>query len=91
MNTPRLARAALLLSGITATPLMAADSPEGFLEGSRLQLNQRNFYFHRNLLNNPGGQNYREEWAHGFTLDYQSGYTQGTVGFGLDAYARRPT
>lgn len=87
MNTPRLARAALLLSGITATPLMAADSPEGFLEGSRLQLNQRNFYFHRNLLNNPGGQNYREEWAHGFTLDYQSGYTQGTVGFGLDAYA----
>ena len=40
------------------------------------------------LLNNPGGQNYREEWAHGLTLDYRSGYTEGTVGFGLDAYAR---
>src|SRR6218665_4032474 len=53
-----------------------------------LTLTNRNFYFYRNNLNNPGGQNYRDEWAHGIMLDYRSGYTQGTVGFGVDAYAQ---
>jgi imipenem/basic amino acid-specific outer membrane pore len=60
----------------------------GFVEDSSLTLTNRNFYFYRNNLNNPGGQNYREEWAHGIMLDYRSGYTQGTVGFGVDAYAQ---
>lgn len=60
----------------------------GFVEDSSLTLTHRNFYFYRNNLNNPGGQNYREEWAHGLMLDYRSGYTQGTVGFGVDAYAQ---
>lgn len=65
---------------------VAADS--GFVEDSSLTLTNRNFYFYRNNLNNPGGQNYREEWAHGIMLDYSSGYTQGSVGFGIDAYAQ---
>jgi imipenem/basic amino acid-specific outer membrane pore len=60
----------------------------GFVEDSSLTLTHRNFYFYRNNLNNPGGQNYREEWAHGLMLDYRSGYTQGIVGFGVDAYAQ---
>lgn len=60
----------------------------GFVEDSSLTLTHRNFYFYRNNLNNPGGQNYRQEWAHGLMLDYRSGYTQGTVGFGVDAYAQ---
>lgn len=60
----------------------------GFVEDSHLTLLNRNFYFYRNFLNNPGGQNYREEWAHGIITNYESGYTQGTVGFGLDAYAQ---
>jgi imipenem/basic amino acid-specific outer membrane pore len=60
----------------------------GFVEDSSLTLTHRNFYFYRNNLNNPGGQNYREEWAHGLMLDYRSGYTQGTLGFGVDAYAQ---
>ena len=64
----------------------AADN--GFVEGSSLTLTNRNFFFYRNNLNTPGGQNYRDEWAHGIMLDYRSGYTQGTVGFGVDAYAQ---
>src|SRR5689334_6882506 len=64
----------------------AADN--GFVEDSSLVLTNRNFYFYRNNLNNPGGQNYRDEWAHGIMLDYRSGYTRGTVGFGVDAYAQ---
>lgn len=64
----------------------AAD--HGFVEDSSLILTNRNFFFYRNNLNNPGGQNYRDEWAHGIMLDFRSGYTQGTVGFGVDAYAQ---
>jgi imipenem/basic amino acid-specific outer membrane pore len=64
-----------------------AANDEGFIEDSSLTLTNRNFYFYRNNLNNPGGQNYRDEWAHGIMLDFRSGYTQGTVGFGVDAYA----
>ncbi|CRL48966.1 OprD family porin [Pseudomonas sp. P154a] len=66
-----------------------AESYQGFVEDSSLVLTNRNFYFYRNNLNNPGGQNYRNEWAHGLMLDYRSGYTQGTVGFGIDAYAQQ--
>ncbi|OMQ29009.1 OprD family porin [Pseudomonas putida] len=65
-----------------------AATDNGFVEDSSLTLTNRNFYFYRNNLNNPGGQNYRDEWAHGIMLDYRSGYTQGTVGFGVDAYAQ---
>jgi imipenem/basic amino acid-specific outer membrane pore len=77
----------LLLLGALSPYLMAGEAEGGFLDDSRLVLTQRNFYFHRNILNNPGGQNYREEWAHGMILDYSSGFTRGTVGFGIDAYA----
>ncbi|CAI8749640.1 Porin D [Pseudomonas sp. IT-P253] len=68
---------------------MAYAAPDnGFVEDSSLTLTNRNFYFYRNNLNNPGGQNYRDEWAHGIVLDYRSGYTQGAVGLGVDAYAQ---
>ncbi|ROL82522.1 porin [Pseudomonas chlororaphis] len=68
--------------------LAYAASDHGFVEDSSLTLTNRNFYFYRNNLNNPGAQNYRNEWAHGVLLDYRSGYTQGTVGFGIDAFAQ---
>jgi hypothetical protein len=32
-------------------------------------------------------QSKREEWAQGLILKAESGFTEGTVGFGLDAYA----
>eukprot|EP01031_Cornospumella_fuschlensis_P012246 gene12246-14972_t len=79
--------ACALLCASLSPQAMSGEPAEGFLEDSRLVLTQRNFYFHRNMLNNPGGQNYREEWAHGMQLDYSSGYTRGTVGLGVDAYA----
>ncbi|MBN0196857.1 OprD family outer membrane porin, partial [Pseudomonas aeruginosa] len=30
-------------------------------------------------------QSKAEEWAQGFLLRYESGYTEGTIGFGVDA------
>lgn len=65
----------------------------GFLEDSTLTGGLKNYYFNRDFRN--GGSNgrtaspngYRADWAQGVTLDFRSGFTQGVLGFGLDAYA----
>ncbi|WDH22900.1 OprD family porin [Pseudomonas chlororaphis] len=63
----------------------AQSQAKGFVEDSSLDALYRNFYFHRNFVNRPAGtQNYAEEWAHALMLNYRSGYTTGTVGFGID-------
>ncbi len=61
----------------------------GFIEDADLTLLNRNFAFYRNF--NHGGdstnqQNYANEWAHAFLTTFTSGFTQGTVGFGIDAF-----
>jgi hypothetical protein len=65
----------------------------GFVDDSKLKLQLRNVYFNENFRDEHGlsaraaanAKSERVEWAQGFLLDYQSGYTAGTVGFGLDA------
>lgn len=71
----------------------AQDESKGFVEDSKLSVLNKNYAFYRDFRNNGvnnGGdadnQNYRNEWAHGILANYQSGYTQGTVGFGVDAH-----
>ena len=66
---------------------VAGDQQEskGFIEDSTLKLINRNLYMQRNFVNSQ--RNTREEWAHGIHLNYASGFTQGTVGVGVDAYA----
>lgn len=59
---------------------------KGFVEDSELNLLNRNYYFNRDFKNKPGSQSYREEWAHGVMAEFASGFTQGPVGFGADAY-----
>ncbi|WP_263144957.1 OprD family porin [Pseudomonas sp. RIT-PI-AD] len=76
------------------------DEAKGFIEESHLDLLNRNFYFYRDMRNgarNNLGANahkpvserngYREDWAQGLMATYRSGFTQGVVGFGVDAYA----
>jgi hypothetical protein len=58
---------------------------EGFIEGSSLNLHFRNAYFNRNNLNTGVRDN--REWGQGFVARFESGYTPGTIGFGLDAHA----
>lgn len=57
-------------------------SAEGFFEDSHATLNARNFYYNQDIRNEDRGG--AEEWGQAFLLDYKSGFTQGTVGFGLD-------
>ena len=61
----------------------------GFIEDSKATLKLRNFYINTDNRDSgtkaAGAQNKLEEWGQGFQLDYTSGFTQGTVGFGIDA------
>jgi imipenem/basic amino acid-specific outer membrane pore len=71
---------------------------QGFIEDSSFNLLNRAFYFNRDFrnggfngagtnANKPGEENgYREETAYAIMGFYESGFTQGPVGFGVDAY-----
>ncbi|SEL17804.1 outer membrane porin, OprD family [Pseudomonas sp. NFIX51] len=68
----------------------ADDQPEGFIEGSSLNVLARNYYFNRDDRkgqSSPTGNGYSQAWAQGLIGKFESGFTQGTVGFGLDAFA----
>ena len=56
----------------------------GFVDDSHADLAIRNYYFDRNYVN-ATPQPAAREWAQGFILNMRSGYTEGPVGFGLDA------
>ena len=75
---------------------------KGFLEDSQLNLLNRNVAINRNFKNNNNAaanaadgvndgvntnQGAINEWGHAAMLTYTSGFTQGTVGFGVDAFA----
>ncbi|MDG9760290.1 OprD family porin [Pseudomonas sediminis] len=51
---------------------------------TKVSLEARNFYFNRDFREGAG-QSKQEEWAQGFILRMNSGFTEGTVGFGADA------
>ncbi|MGQ7958474.1 OprD family porin [Pseudomonas sp. SP16.1] len=70
----------LAIAAAGAAPLANA----AFIEDSKATLTATNIYLNRDFREGDG-QNKREEWGQGFWLDVQSGYTEGTVGFGLDA------
>jgi hypothetical protein len=72
---------ALVLAGAT---LPVAAEEAGFFEGAKANLNLRNFYINRNFTNPTKAQGKAEEWTQSFILDAKSGFTQGTVGFGMD-------
>ncbi|MDH1656057.1 OprD family porin [Pseudomonas mosselii] len=67
----------------------------GFVDDGKLKLQLRNVYFNENFRDEQGlspraaasAKHERTEWAQGFLLDYQSGFTQGTLGVGVDALA----
>ena len=66
-----------------------------FIGDSKASLTMRNFYFDNDVKNTVStgsttSGNYKNnsaarEWGQGFILNYQSGFTEGTVGFGVDA------
>jgi len=63
---------------LMASPAGLAD----FVGDKKITLSTTNLYFNRDYRSGP---NDRVEWGQGFVLDARSGYTEGTVGFGIDA------
>lgn len=57
----------------------------GFIEDSKATLQLRNVYYSQDIRNQDAPS--AREWGQGFLLNLQSGYTEGPVGFGLDAEA----
>ena len=95
-RSPLKLAACLALASVGNQAMAAEESAEGFIEGSTLSVLNRNFYFNRDNrdsaapMHNPNKQpdnGYSEAWAHAVITRFESGFTQGTVGVGLDAFA----
>ena len=72
----------MLAAGLALLPSFA--QAEFFADG-KAGLELRNFYFNRDYRQPGASQSYSEEWAQGFLLRYESGYTEGLFGLGIDA------
>lgn len=60
----------------------------GFLDDAKTEVLSRNFFLSNDYRSpSPAGKNYKQEWAQGFIGTFASGFTEGSVGVGLDAHA----
>ncbi len=76
----------VLSASIAAIVLGASNvASAAFIEDSKAAVELRNFYMNRDFRQSGATQSKAEEWAQGFILKMESGYTEGPVGFGLDA------
>ncbi|MBV4519343.1 OprD family porin [Pseudomonas sp. SWRI74] len=76
----------LIMTGVSLMGggLLSAPAQADFIKDSKADLELKNYYFNRDYREDAG-QSKREEWAQGFILNLKSGFTEGTVGFGVDA------
>ncbi|EJM22313.1 outer membrane porin, OprD family [Pseudomonas sp. GM21] len=83
-----------LALAVTAVALAQQSIASGFVEDSKATLALRNFYINTDNRDSDAGtarakangvRSYLSEWGQGFDLRFTSGFTQGTVGFGIDA------
>ncbi|KMN20933.1 OprD family porin [Pseudomonas helleri] len=98
MRVMKWSMIALAVSAGTTQFAMASsqDDSKGFIEDSTLTSKTRMLYMNRDFKNGagniakPGGgfkNGYREDWGLSELLNYSSGFTQGTIGVGVDAFA----
>jgi imipenem/basic amino acid-specific outer membrane pore len=95
MRVMKWSMIALAVSAGTSQFAMASaqEESEGFVEGSSFNVKTRMLYMNRdfkneNLKTSPSGerQGYREETGIGMHAIFESGFTQGTIGVGVDAF-----
>lgn len=68
----------------TAAPFVSDQSEaKGFVEDAKFDLLLRNYYFNRDRKDGATDQ---KDWTQGIWGNLSSGYTQGTVGVGVDAF-----
>lgn len=84
-----IAAMAMVVSSVPSM-VIAEEKNGGFIEDSSLTVLNRNYYFnreHRNGESSPTGNGYSEAWANAIITKFESGFTQGTIGVGVDAFA----
>jgi len=75
-----------LFSSLAASALGTSTmASAAFLDDSKASVELRNFYMNRDFRQSGASQSKADEWAQGFILKMESGYTEGPVGFGVDA------
>ncbi|WP_353742826.1 OprD family porin [Pseudomonas fluorescens] len=84
-STTRSAKRSLVVSVGVVGQLLSVCALADFLGDSKANLGVRNFYFNNDNRDGHAAPSKTEEWGQGFVLDYKSGFTDGTVGFGVDA------
>jgi imipenem/basic amino acid-specific outer membrane pore len=68
----------------TAAPFVSDQAEaKGFVDDAKLNLLVRNYYFNRD---NKNGNNDQKDWTQGIWGNFSSGYTQGLIGVGVDAF-----
>lgn len=79
----------LLLSATVTSlsALLALPASANLLEDSQSRIELRNVYFNRDFRQSGAPQSKADEWAQGIRAYWQSGFTQGRFGLGLDALA----
>ncbi|UVL39246.1 OprD family porin [Pseudomonas sp. B21-040] len=93
MRVMKWSMIALAVAAAASTQLAVAapfvsDQAEakGFVEDSKLDLLVRNYYFNRNKT---GPKNFDDkDWTQGIQGMYSSGYTQGLIGVGVEAWGQ---
>ncbi|PUB38807.1 imipenem/basic amino acid-specific outer membrane pore [Pseudomonas sp. GV047] len=82
-NKLALVSSIVMMAGSQTTFASDQSDSKGFVEDSKFTINARNFYMNRDNRAAGATRSYGEEWAQGFTGILESGFTQGTVGFGV--------
>ncbi|MDY7218144.1 OprD family porin [Denitrificimonas sp. JX-1] len=94
MQMIKLSVIALAVAAASTQMAVASQQSQsnGFIEDSKLDAHARVLYMNRDFRNNHDmeksgeRQSYREDLGLGLKAIYESGFTQGTVGFGVDAF-----
>ncbi|ALI00177.1 outer membrane porin, OprD family [Pseudomonas sp. FW306-02-F02-AA] len=90
MRVMKWSMIALAVTAATGAQVAMADpfvtdqaDAKGFVEGASAGVVLKNYYFNRN---NKNGAQDQKDWTQGVLGKFNSGYTQGTVGVGVEAY-----
>lgn len=68
---------------VSAAPVADQADAKGFIEDSSLNVHLKNYYFDHD--GKDGGAT-NKDWTQGVLANYSSGFTQGTVGFGVEMF-----
>lgn len=76
---------------VSSIMFLPFNAQAAFLDDANSSLTLQNYFFESDFRNEKTAvrpqQSKKEEWAQGATFDFRSGYTEGKLGVGIDAFA----